>query len=74
MENKDKGRGLNAGGADERELEEALQRSLQEMKEKEGNRGGGNDSDEDAPGVGTVLNRGKAKQQEEEKKFQAFKG
>jgi hypothetical protein len=31
-----KNRKLNASGADERELEEALQRSLQEMREKEG--------------------------------------
>ena len=47
-----KNRKLNVGGADERELEEALQRSLKENYKEDG---GGEDG---APGVGTVLNRG----------------
>ena len=52
--NKDnKNRKLNTGGADERELEEALQRSLKEM----GGVQGGKD-DTEAPGFGTILNGG----------------
>jgi len=51
-----KNRKLNTGGADERELEEALQRSLKEM----GGVQGGKDDNEGsgAPGFGTVLNGG----------------
>lgn len=46
-----KNRKLNVSGADERELEEALQRSLKEYKEQ-------NKEDDDEPGgVGTVLNK-----------------
>jgi len=45
-----KNRKLNAGGADERELEEALQRSLKEM-------GGADDASAGAPPlVGQTLN------------------
>ena len=58
-----KNRKLNTGGADERELEEALQRSLKEMG---GVQGGKDDS---APGVGTVLNGGSQQKKEEESKF-----
>ena len=66
-----KNRKLNAGGADERELEEALQRSLKDMG---GVQGGKDDPDASAP-VGTVLNGGKGTQQkQEENKFQAFAG
>jgi len=43
-----KGRALNAGGADERELEQALKASLEDQKKKE----------EEEGMVGTVLNRG----------------
>jgi hypothetical protein len=51
-----KNRKLNAGGADERELEEALQRSLKDMG---GVQGGKDDPNgEGAPGVGTILNGG----------------
>ena len=54
-----KNRKLNAGGADERELEEALQRSLKDMG---GVQGGKDDPNADhgggAPGVGTILNGG----------------
>lgn len=53
-------------GQDERELEEALQRSLKDMG------GSGNGNDDSAPMVGTVLNKGAEK--EEQKKFQAFTG
>jgi len=66
-----KNRQLNAGGADERELEEALQRSLKDMG---GVQGGKDDPEASAP-VGTVLNGGKGTQQkQEENKFQAFAG
>lgn len=58
-----KNRKLNTGGADERELEEALQRSLKDM----GGVQGGKDDQESAPGVGTVLNAGQKKEQEENK-------
>ena len=47
-----KNRKLNVGGADERELDEALQRSLKENYKEDA---GGDDG---APGVGTVLNKG----------------
>mmetsp|Transcript_4604 Transcript_4604/g.4325 ORF Transcript_4604/g.4325 Transcript_4604/m.4325 type:complete len:97 (+) Transcript_4604:235-525(+) len=60
-----KNRKLNMGGTDEREMEEAMQRSLkdyndqqQKLKEENG---------EDAPGVGTVLNK-------KEDNFIAFQG
>lgn len=49
-----KNRKLNVGGNDERELDEALERSLKENYKE----GGGDDG---APGVGTVLNKGNAK-------------
>ena len=64
-----KNRKLNVGGADERELEEALQRSLKENYKEDGGEAG-------APGgVGTVLNKGAAAGPgQEEKKFEAFKG
>jgi hypothetical protein len=58
-----KNRKLNAGGADERELEEALQRSLKDMG---GVQGGKDDPDAAAGPVGTVLNGGK---KQEENKF-----
>lgn len=45
-----KNRKLNVQGADERELEEALQKSLKEYNEA--------NPDEGGSGVGTVLNRG----------------
>lgn len=64
-----KNRGLNAGGADERELEEALQKSLKEFKEKNPN-----DDEDDAPSVGTILNKKKGVKEEEKNKFEAFKG
>jgi len=53
-----KNRKLNAGGADERELEEALQRSLKDMG---GVQGGKDDPDASAP-VGTILNGAKGAQ------------
>lgn len=56
-----KGRGLNAGGADERELEEALKKSLQDSEEREHG------------GVGTILNGGKGGENKAPS-FQAFKG
>ncbi|TNV78717.1 hypothetical protein FGO68_gene7487 [Halteria grandinella] len=71
-----KNRKLNTSGADERELEAALQKSLQEMKEKEQMQHkshGDDDDDEGGHMVGTVLNGGKG-QQKEEKKFVAFQG
>lgn len=59
-------------GQDERELEEALQRSLKENYKE----GQGQGDDDDAPMVGTVLNRraGAGAKKEEEKKFNAFTG
>jgi hypothetical protein len=67
-----KNRKLNAGGADERELEEALQRSLKDIRKEEGGRAG-DDEDEGAPSVGTILNGGKAPQGAKPS-FEAFKG
>lgn len=67
-----KNRKLNVSGQDERELEEALQKSLQEYNEK--NKGADDDDDESAPMVGTILNNKNKGPQKEEKKFQAFKG
>ena len=52
-----KNRKLNAGGNDERELEEALQRSLKDYEKTNNN----NNDDEGAPGVGTILNKGATK-------------
>lgn len=72
-----KNRKLNTSGADERELEEALQRSLKDMKDKDQFDTGNNQGDDEgAPSVGTILNAkaGGGKGQEEAKKFQAFKG
>jgi hypothetical protein len=67
-----KNRGLNAGGADERELEEALQRSLADAKEQ--SKKNMDDDEEDGKMVGTVLNRKNNKQEDEKNKFQAFSG
>ena len=51
-----KNKKLNFSGADERELEEALQKSLQDYNSNQKS----NNDDEDAPGVGTILNGGQA--------------
>lgn len=64
-----KNRKLNTGGADERELEEALKRSMQDMKDKDQYEKLGDDG---APSVGSVLNKGAAAQ--DKPKFEAFKG
>ncbi len=58
-----KNRKLNMSGADERELEEALQRSLKDQKNNQ------NDDEEESQGVGTVLNK-----KDDANKFQAFTG
>lgn len=58
-------------GADERELEEALQRSLKDYQDQnQQNR----DDDDAEPAVGTVLNRGKKSEDDGGNKFQAFSG
>ena len=60
-----KNRKLNVGGADERELDEALQRSLKDMGRE----------DEEGAFVGTVLNKGAGGAGEEAKNnFKAFGG
>jgi hypothetical protein len=75
-----KNRKLNTSGADERELEEALKRSLQDMKDKDhfqkypgGASGNQEDGDDGAPSVGTVLNGGKGGAPAKPA-FEAFKG
>ena len=61
-----KNRKLNTGGADERELEEALKRSMQDMKDKDQYERFG----DDGAAPGSVLNKGQPAQP----KFEAFKG
>ena len=71
-----KNRKLNAGGADERELEEALQRSLKEMGGVQGGKDDPDNAEGSAAPVGTILNGGGkgGQQKQEENKFQAFAG
>lgn len=66
-----KNRKLNVGGADERELEEALQRSLKDYKDQ--NKGNNDDDEEGGGMVGTVLNR-RAQPEEHKNNFKAFGG
>ena len=60
-----KGRALNYQGADEAELEKALQESMKTWEAEEGGRGG----DDSGGMVGQVLNAGKAGVTKEEPTF-----
>ena len=64
-----KNRKLNMSGADERELEEALQRSLKDFADQKAQEKPNDDDEEgESGGVGTVLNK------KQENNFKAFGG